>query len=355
MERAVRSAGRVKKNGAPLDLDSHGPPLVSVVTPCLDPGSRIERCLRSVREQSYPRVEHVVIDGGSKDGTRELLELTPGVVWLSEEDSGQAEAINKGFRLAEGSILGWLNSDDQLVPDAIERVVAAFLADPMLGWVFGDVQIIDGEQVELAKPVPPEKPLQWAARNIAAQPGSFHSRRALELVDYLDEDFHYMMDLDLWLRMIDAGVRFRYIGEILAVFEVHPGSKTGSVPHQVFVKEEGLARLKSGRTRSAAIAFGRAAAWVAREAGNDDDAALEDAVGSILAHLGPKGRQVPQDLLIAGARTERAILHAKSDGWRAARLLLSSHIWRHPETRSRLRDAASRELGRRMRRTRRAL
>jgi GT2 family glycosyltransferase len=320
-------------------------PLVSVITPTLDPGDRLQRCIESVRAQTYPRIEHVVVDGGSKDGTVGFLEESAGLVWISETDSGQASAINKGFRLATGSILGWLNADDRLTPEAVDLVVDALRREPAVGWVFGDVEIIDGTTRELAHPAPIDKPLRWAARNLAAQPGSFHPRWALELVDYLDESFHYMMDCDLWLRMIGRGVQTKYIPRTLAIFEVHEASKTGSVSHAEFVKEEARARLNSGLDRSAAVAFGRAAAWVAFRSGCHDELALQEEIEAIMDSL-PDRSRVRLEIVRAGAKAERAILEVKRNRLRGLRHLFAPAAWRYPETRARLRDAATREIAR---------
>jgi GT2 family glycosyltransferase len=311
-------------------------PLVSIVTPSLDPGERLRRCIASVKEQAYPQIEHLVMDGGSTDGTLAVLESEPSVKWVSEPDSGQASAINKGFRRAEGTILGWLNADDRLTPGAVADVVAAFQRDERVGWVYGNVEILREGRREIARPAAVTKPKSWAARNFAAQPGSFNTRWALERVGYLDETFHYMMDFDLWLRMVDAGIGYAYVPRTLAVFEVHEDSKSGSVSHAEFVLEEGLARLRSGRLRTAAVAFGRAAAWKAFENGKWNEAQLDDALAALRERVGEPWSSLPQDLVEAGIAAERALLELKSGGLTAVRGLLSRKVWRYPETRSRV-------------------
>ena len=100
-------------------MTAEAPPLVSVVTPSLNQAAYIEEAILSVREQDYPRIEHIVVDGGSTDGTLEILRRHPHVVWSSEPDEGQADALNKGFARARGTVLGWLNADDRYLPGAV--------------------------------------------------------------------------------------------------------------------------------------------------------------------------------------------------------------------------------------------
>ncbi|MGH2747922.1 MAG: glycosyltransferase family 2 protein [Actinomycetota bacterium] len=319
-----------------------------MITPTLDPGPRLERCIQSVAAQTYPNVEHIVVDGGSTDGTAELLSGTQGTRWVSEPDSGQAAAINKGFALARGAILGWLNADDALTPRAIELVVDAFRARTDAGWVYGDVKVTEGVREEIERPARLDKPLTWAVRNIAAQPGSFNARWALERVGYLDEGFHYMMDCDLWLRLIDAGIPGVYVPETLAVFEVHEGSKSGRVSHAEFLVEEALARLKSGRARTAAVAFGRAAAWASLQKGAFDERRALTELKKIVGSVHDRRRDLPIELARAGLATEGAVLDIKARGVRALPRLLDARLWRIPETRMRLRQAAGRELRRKL-------
>jgi len=312
-------------------------PLVSIITPTLNPRSEhFTRCVASVRSQTYPNVQHVVVDGGSTNGFLEILRSHERLEWVSEPDSGQSSAINKGFRIARGSILGWLNADDRLTPGALEKVVETFQRDSRTGWVYGNVEILSGGSREIARPASLGKAMSWAARNPAAQPGSFHTRWALERVGYLDESFHYTMDFDLWLRLLDEGVGYSYIPETLAVFEVHDASKSGSVSHAEFLKEEARARLRSGRIRSAAVAFGRAGAWTAYERSTWNQAKFEMTIDGFAKTVGPDWRKISTELVRAGGATERALLEVKDKGRRAVPLLFLSTIWRYPETRSRI-------------------
>lgn len=236
---------------------------VSIITPCLNPGSRLVRCLDSVAGQTYEDVEHVIVDGGSTDGSVELAR-SRGLRVISEPDGGQTEAVNKGFALATGNGLGWLNADDWLVPQAIERAVERFAESPEVGWVYCDCEVRreDGS-TEIARPPAhlTKKTLEYGNR--LTQPGVFVARWALDRVGPLDEEIHLVMDYDLWLRLIDADVPAAYVPEVLAVFEIHGFSKTGTVDLSEFYREESLALLKSGRRLPAAAGLGRAAAAAA--------------------------------------------------------------------------------------------
>src|SRR5690348_5923041 len=198
---------------------------VSVVTPCLNPGDRLVRCLDSVAGQTYRDLEHIIVDGGSTDGTIELAR-SHGLRVISEPDRGQTDALNKGFALATGDYLGWLNADDWLVPEALERVVETFAANPGVGWVYCDCEIRrEGGEREVARPPARLDKQTLELGNRLTQPGVFVARWALDRVGPLDEEIHLAMDFDLWLRLVDAEVPSAYIPEALAVFEIHDLSK----------------------------------------------------------------------------------------------------------------------------------
>ena len=228
---------------------------VTVVTPCLNPGERLERCLDSVAAQTYPDVEHLVVDGGSTDGTVELLERR-GVPFVSEPDEGQTDAIAKGFARAQGDMLTWLNADDELEPSAAELVVSSG-AD----WVYGDCVVVEGDRRTIWRPPPRYGPREVEAGEMIPQPGSFFTQDALERAGGLDTTFDLAMDIDLWVRLVDAGIEARYVPVELAVFEIHAASKTGYIGRKDFMLEHARALEKSGRRRAAAAAIGRAAAF----------------------------------------------------------------------------------------------
>ena len=270
------------------------PRCASIVTPCLNPGDRLARCLESIAAQTYGRIEHIVVDGESSDETVELLGAASGIRWVSEPDGGQAEAINKGFALAQGSILGWLNADDVLVPDAVARAVAVFEADPTLGLVFGDCRIVEGGRELLTWRAPRRLTLELLEGGSAIpQPGSFVTRWALDRVDGLDESFELAMDVDLWLRLLAAGVPNTRVAGLVSVFELHQRSKTGSVPRERFYGENARAYLLAGRTRAAALSLGQSAAAAAASAdgGRVDPRRLEAEIEAACV-LGRSGRSL---------------------------------------------------------------
>lgn len=181
------------------------PPLVSVVTPSLNQGRFIGDAVRSVLGQDYPRIEYLVVDGGSTDGTLAALARYDGAIrWISEPDHGQAAAINKGFRLTSGEVLAWLNSDDLYEPQAVSAAVAYLQAHPDTAMVYGDATHVDTEDREIGPcayvgPFDLDRLIHEA--DYIVQPAAFFRRSAFEAVGGLDESLHWGMDYDLWLKI----------------------------------------------------------------------------------------------------------------------------------------------------------
>ena len=194
-------------------------PLVSVLTPSFDQAAWLPDNLRSVASQTYPRIEHVVMDGGSTDGSVEILRAAgPGVRWRSERDRGQAHAVNKAFEASSGEIVGWLNSDDALfTPGAVSAVVRRFLSDPRIDVVYGHAAFVNADGVILQMMwVPPFSGGLYRFFPFLRQPATFFRRSALG-DRLLDETFHFAMDRELFLRLLSEGRRFERVDEVLAV------------------------------------------------------------------------------------------------------------------------------------------
>jgi len=180
-------------------------PLVSIVTPSYNQGRYIEKTIRSVLDQDYPDLEHIIVDGGSTDHTLDILKKYEGRIrWVSERDGGQSDAVNKGFRMSRGEILGWLNSDDTYCPGAVQQAVAFLREHPQVAMVYGDGYEIDEQGKRMRKfPLPEKFDLQrlisrW---NYIQQPAVFLRRGPLFGVALLDTTLHWSMDFDLWIRI----------------------------------------------------------------------------------------------------------------------------------------------------------
>ena len=203
-------------------------PLVSIVTPSFNQVKYLEYTLLSVLEQDYPNLEYWVIDGASTDGSVRLIDRYTHRLtgWMSEKDHGQAEAINKGFRLVHGEIVAWLNSDDVYYPKAISRAVEAFDAHPQASFVFSDVDSIN----ERGQVFHRMRYGRWGLRDlmqfkIIGQPGVFIRRSALDQAGLLDLDYHYLLDHHLWLRLAEVSEPFYVKGAPFAQARLHAEAK----------------------------------------------------------------------------------------------------------------------------------
>lgn len=234
----------------PEEITEPGLPLVSIVTPSLNQGPFVEQAIESVLEQDYPRIEHIVVDGGSTDETLDVLRRYPQLTWVSEPDGGQAHAINKGFRMASGDVFGWLNADDFYLPGAVSAVVAA-LRETGAALVHGGWRKVDeqGRRLRDVSPVTFDYRLQLEVRNAVAQPGSFFTREAFEAVGGVDERYRYALDYELWLKL---GARYRvaHVERVLAAYRYHPASKTVDEPQGFWPETWRAAREHGARLTS---------------------------------------------------------------------------------------------------------
>ncbi len=206
-------------------------PLVSIVTPCFNHVEYIERTLRSVLCQDYENVEYIVMDGGSTDGTREVLDTYAGYldVLVSEPDAGQSDALNRGFRLARGDVLAYLNSDDCYASaQTISRAVHHFAASPSFDVIYGRRYTIDEEGKLLHfLPYRPFSEEMLYLVDYVPQESTFWTRRAYERAGgFVNADYDFAMDYELWLRMLRAGARFHSVPELFGLFRYYADQKT---------------------------------------------------------------------------------------------------------------------------------
>jgi len=185
-------------------------PLVTVVTPSYNQGKFIEETILSVLNQTYKNIQYVVIDGGSNDETMTVVEKYRDRIDIvvHERDKGQSDAINKGFKLATGELVGWINSDDILYPDCVERIVALYNQKPD-GAIYYNCQndFIDKDSkiIQTYKKKIPDKHFLINHHYSIIQQGSFYKTNFVKEIGYLDESLHFCMDLDLWLKLLDKG------------------------------------------------------------------------------------------------------------------------------------------------------
>jgi glycosyltransferase involved in cell wall biosynthesis len=212
-------------------------PRLSVVTPSYNQAQFIEETIRSVILQGYPDLEYIVVDGGSTDGSVDIIKsYAPSLAyWVSETDRGQAHAINKGLARATGQIVAYINSDDVYLPGAFARIAQAFVANPQARWVCGACIARDDRdnRTSVLKPEVPHDPATWLFKPSGEpycfpQPGVFLTHSLMQEVGSFREDLHYSFDYEYFQRLLFAGVRPLELDATLAIFRVHEASKTGS-------------------------------------------------------------------------------------------------------------------------------
>ncbi|MEW6336972.1 MAG: glycosyltransferase family 2 protein [Acidobacteriota bacterium] len=231
------------------------PTRVSVIVPTLNSAEFLSETLDSLVGQREAQLEVLVVDGGSTDGTLEIVRAAETRLllrWISEPDRGQADAINKGFTMASGQIVSWLNADDCLTSGALARVVDLFAREPDLD-VLSGLGILAGPTGNFIKIIP-ETPIQvigdlYRFGCHICQPSTFLHRRVIERHGPLDASYHYALDFEYWLR-IGRSVRYMFVPEILSSFRLHPGSKTVAAQRRFWAEEWRAFRRHGGSRRS---------------------------------------------------------------------------------------------------------
>jgi glycosyltransferase involved in cell wall biosynthesis len=201
-------------------------PKVSIVTPSFNQARYLPLTLQCIREQDYPDIEHIVVDGGSTDETPGILRGAPGIRWSSERDRGQVDALNKGFKMCTGEILAWLNSDDTMNRNTVSAAVAA-LQRTGADLVYGNVEIVDehGKLLRVSHGIPFDFRILLCGINYIGQQSVFFRRELLGRAGPLREEFDNGFDYELWLRMAQHG-KLVYAPEIRAQIRVHPAAKS---------------------------------------------------------------------------------------------------------------------------------
>ena len=204
-------------------------PLVSIVTPSYNQGRFLESTIRSVLEQEYPNIEYILVDGGSTDGSIDIIQRHSDrfAWWVSEKDKGQTDAINKGFSHAQGDILAWINSDDTYEPYAVSEAVDFLRAHPEVGLVYGDANFIDETGGVIARFPAAQTDYQRLRRGYVhiPQQAAFWRADLWKKVAPLDPSFFFAMDYDLWIRLA-AHAALKNKPRVWANFRLHVGGKT---------------------------------------------------------------------------------------------------------------------------------
>ncbi len=204
-------------------------PLVSIVTPSFNQARFLEATIQSVLGQDYPRLEYIIVDGGSTDGSLELIQKYSGRLawWVSEKDRGQTDAINKGFARAGGGILAWLNSDDTFQPGALRAAVSYLGEHPQVGLVYGDANFIDEAGRVIGRFAAAQTDLRRLKQGYVhiPQQAAFFRGDLWRAVGPLDPSFYFAMDYDLWVRLAGRS-QIKYLPQTWANFRLHTAGKT---------------------------------------------------------------------------------------------------------------------------------
>lgn len=260
---------------------------VSFITPSYNQGRFIERTIKSVLQQQLSSYEYVVMDGGSTDETVDILKrFSGGLRWVSEKDRGQTHAVNKGLVATSGEIIAWINSDDIYCPGALRAVCEFFDENPAVDVVYGDANYID-ETDNVTGPYPTQ---DWDLERFKeccfiSQPAAFMRRTVVERFGLLDEQLHFCMDYDYFLRLARGGARFAHLKQVLAGTRLYPTNKTlryrerihvevldtlqricGEVPDQWFLNYAQVIVGQRGVDGISPVSLSFAIAWIAYSA-----------------------------------------------------------------------------------------
>jgi len=205
---------------------------ISIITPSYNQGEFIEQTILSVLNQTYKNIEYILVDGGSSDNTMEIIDCYKDRIdiVIHEKDKGQSDAINKGFNLATGELVGWINSDDLLYLDCVEKIVELYCKYPD-GSIYYPIILdcIDREGKLLCKSIRniPNRNYLLNKNYSINQQGSFYNNQLVKKIGYLDDSIYYSMDLDLWLRLLNENNKiYSYESHALSAFRIWEDTKT---------------------------------------------------------------------------------------------------------------------------------
>lgn len=218
-------------------MDRTDLPRITIITPSYQQAPYLEECIRSLHDQGYPDLEHIIVDGGSTDGSREIIERYADKLawWCCEKDKGQSDAINKGLARATGQVFGWLNSDDLLLPGSLHAVGEAFAAHPDMTVFSGAcIERTDGGGERLMAQTDAGDPEGFIVHPLINQQSTFMRMDLVKALPGVEAKLHYVMDYELWLQlMFRHGAADVWVDpRPLAVFRLHPVSKTSTVHHR---------------------------------------------------------------------------------------------------------------------------
>jgi len=202
---------------------------ISIIIPTYNCGQYLKKAIESVLNQPYENKELIVIDGGSNDETIKILKsYGEKIKWLSEKDNGQADAINKGFKVATGEIIAWLNADDYYEPNVFEIIISKFIKDKEVVLVYGNCNSVSKDKVKIN--IPPQKMTvrkMINEGNFIYQPASFYRTQTMKNVDFIDDKLEYLMEYDLFIKLLKTGSSV-YINKTLANFVIREDQKSNS-------------------------------------------------------------------------------------------------------------------------------
>ncbi len=244
-------------------------PLVSIITPSYNQDRFIRETIESVLSQDYDNIEYIIIDGCSTDNSLNIIkEYENQLKYVSQKDQGQSDAINKGFKMAHGEIIAWLNSDDIYEPNCISAVVEEFSRNQTLGLLYGDGYIIDENSNKIKIFEATQEFDFWKLVNYwdyIMQPTAFFRREVLKQVNFLDTNLHYCMDWDLWIRMA-AVSEVKYIPQLLACSREYSNTKTSTGGDRRLAEIVGLLQKYSGKKKPLGVASYKASTFYMKHA-----------------------------------------------------------------------------------------